>query len=154
MPKKAKAAAAAPATLNDAQIAAVAGAFKDGAITAAKSALGQGAVNPVDFTIRITGNVTKGFDSPGATTEVPQTVDVYQPAFVHALLRKLGFGPIRVAGALMDLGDPRSANFDTDLDAVLTAHKSRIEAGLPKVPATVSGKRGSVSANVSVQLLD
>ena len=136
------------------QIAALSGAIKETSEKAAKAAIPDSGFNQVDFTVRIVGSVQKGISCPSSSVNERQSVSFYSEAAVHHLLRALGIGQLRLAAALDVIGNPMQLVADAELGKVFNDTATRISAGLPLVPVSISGRAGSVTATVSVQLLD
>lgn len=149
MPKRAPSAAA-PAPFTSAEVAAIAGAIKDTAVDTAKRELPDGGLFPVDLTVRIQGSVQKGHGNPGGTFDAPADVNLMTVAAFASILRFCQIGKKRLSEALNAIQNPSDLPVDAEFSELFAYATERLRNSLPRQPKTTTGKRGSVTASVSV----
>ena len=136
-----------------AEMVAIEGAVSGKDLLIAKDALADGETRAVNFTIRITGNIQKGFGTPSATSERPAEVSLCGMTVFCALLRELGIGPKRLKDALYNLPATSELEVDEQLTNVFDVVARKLADALPPVTVTTPGRRGAVKASVSVTRL-
>ena len=136
--------------LSAAEKVAIEGAVSGKDLLIAKDALADGETLAVDFTIRISGNIQKGFGTPSAESERPAQVSLCSMTVFCALLRELGIGPKRLKDALHNLPATSDLQVDEQLTNVFDVVARKLSNALPPVKVTTPGRRGAVKASVSV----
>ena len=144
-----------------AQICALGGAVKSKALTDAKRALPERAAVPVDFLVRIAGNVTKELDTPATESTRPAKADLFTRNLVSEVLRLLGIGPKRLAVALREASAKAGYSFnyaDSPANAALLEVfeqvAGEVAARLPAEPCTTPGRAAAVRTDVSYTIVE
>ena len=137
---------------NLAETAALGAAISSSVVADAKKALADQATIPVDFTVRVRGQVSKGVSTPGNEAEVAQRVNVYDPAVVHTLLLTLGVTREEVADVLDQIVQAVLKKKDLGLleadERIGQAFGNACELlvqNLPKQKASTKPKHGAVT---------
>lgn len=144
-----------------AQLCALGGAVKSKALTDAKRALPERAAVPVDFLVRISGNVTKKLDTPATDGTRPATAELFTRNLVSEVLRLLGIGSKRLAAALREAADKEGHAFsyaeapaNAALLAVFDEVAAEVAARLPAEPCSTPGRAAAVSTDVTYTFMD
>jgi hypothetical protein len=144
--------------------AAIAGAISSKDQTAAKKALPERSIKPVDVTLRIRGTVAKGADTPASQWESPAVVNMADLGLFSEVLAELKATPTKLRNAIRRATKTVEAPADVaqlgrgeaaqELRTLIEAEADKLAAGLPPQPGHRSGRAGSVTAEVSIELLD
>lgn len=94
-----------PKPLQPVELVALAGAVKPAALKAARDAITEDSVNPVDFRIGIKGTVSRLKGTPSATAkiEVTSTPNLCSPRIVAELFCRLAIKPEKIATHLREI---------------------------------------------------
>lgn len=148
-----------PAPLSPAETVALCDALKADRKEAAAE-LSDGFGGAVDFTVRIVGQVSKGLSTPPSTGTAAAIVDLYSPAVVSALLKKLKVDEKKLRNALRAIGRKAEkdgaaaissdtvAGCDT-LEEVFSEVAAELVEKLPQRPVVSNGRQGAVSAKAT-----
>ena len=139
--------------LSAAEKVAIEGAVTGKDFLTAKDELADGETLAVDFTVRISGNIQKGFGTPSADSERAAEVSLCSMTVFCAVLRTLGISPRRLKNALHDLPAVSELQVDEQLTNVFDVVARKLSNALPPVKVTTPGRRGPVKATVSVTRL-
>lgn len=151
-------------TLSPLQRVALASAVTGKVLSQARETIAEGSQQSVDVTVRVFGTVDRGVGTPSGSAECPASVHLTGPAMTLALLRELGIGPKRLAAALESLtaaaladghesiGD-HCVEAPVQLAATYEAAKAAAVEQLPKATRTTSGRAGSITTSLDVEVV-
>lgn len=138
------------AGLSPIEIVALAKCVKDSEITEARAAIPDGSAHSVDFSVRISGAVTRAGGTRagvGVIAESKRPLDMTGFQSVCALLRELKVGAKRLEGALRAITDEPAT--DAEFAAVFDRVSLDRSKTIPEIKIAMPAKSGNITVKAA-----